>query len=139
MILGPALAQRSICHLETTGRVSGLPRVIEIWFAADPDRPRVYLLAGGGDRAHWVRNIRHDPRVHLQIDGQRFAGVASDIEGGPDDGLARRLLLEKYEAKDEPGSLGSWARSSLPIAIDLEPADDGQAVVSAGDPNRPGR
>jgi deazaflavin-dependent oxidoreductase (nitroreductase family) len=126
VILGPALAQRPICHLETTGRVSGLPRVIEIWFAADPDRPRIYLLAGGRDRAHWVRNIRSEPRVRLQIDGQAFAGTASEIEGGPDDGLARRLLLEKYEDQDEPGSLGPWARSSLPIAIDLQPAAAGQ-------------
>jgi deazaflavin-dependent oxidoreductase (nitroreductase family) len=139
VILGPALAQHPICHLETIGRLSGLPRVIEIWFAVDPDRPRIYLLAGGRDRANWVRNIRHDPRVHLQIDGQRFAGIASDIEGGPDDGLARRLLLEKYEGQDEPGSLGPWARSALPIAIDLEATADGQAVVSARDPDRPGR
>ena len=97
------------------------------------------MLAGGRDRANWVRNIRHDPRVHLRIDSQRFAGVARDIEGGPDDGLARRLLLEKYEGRDEPGSLGSWARSALPVAIDLEPQGlVAKAVVSARDPTVPG-
>jgi hypothetical protein len=47
-------------------------------------------------------------------------GRAVEIEGGPDEGLARRLLPEKYEGADEPGSLGDWARDSLPIAIDLD-------------------
>jgi len=119
--LDPALARLAICRLGTTGRVSGQPRLIEIWFAADPVRDRVYLLSGGRERAHWVRNIRHDPRVQLRIGERTFAGHATEIEDGPDDGLARRLLLEKYEGPDEPGSLSEWARSSLPVAIDLGP------------------
>jgi hypothetical protein len=93
--------------------------MIEIWFAADPVRDRIYLLSGGRDRAHWVRNLRAQPGVEVHIAGRTFAGRAAVIEDGPDDGLARRLLVEKYEGADEPGSLTSWARSSLPVAIDL--------------------
>jgi deazaflavin-dependent oxidoreductase (nitroreductase family) len=117
--LEPELARQSICYLETTGRVSGRPRVIAIWFAADPVRDRIYLLAGGRDRAHWVRNLRHDPAVRIRIGGHTFAGRASVIEGGPDDGLARRLLPGKYEGADEPGALSDWAQEALPVAIDL--------------------
>src|ERR1051325_2737939 len=36
------------CYLTTTGRTSGNPHTIEIWFALHGDR--VYLLAGGGDQ-----------------------------------------------------------------------------------------
>jgi nitroimidazol reductase NimA-like FMN-containing flavoprotein (pyridoxamine 5'-phosphate oxidase superfamily) len=43
-------AMDAVCHLPTIGRRSGRPRTIEIWFATDGDR--IYLLAGGRDRAH---------------------------------------------------------------------------------------
>jgi deazaflavin-dependent oxidoreductase (nitroreductase family) len=119
MALEPALARQSICYLETTGRVTGRPRVIEIWFAAVPERDRIYLLWGGRDRSHWVRNLRSTPAVRVRIGGRTFAGRAAEIEGGLEDGLARRLLVEKYEGPDEPGSLSEWGRDSLPVAIDL--------------------
>lgn len=119
MALDRDLARRSLCDLQTIGRVTGLARTIEIWFAADPDRDRVYLLAGGRDTAHWVRNIVADGSVLLRIGGRTLAGRAAVIEGGPDDALARRLLVEKY-APDHPDSLRDWGRESLPVAIDLE-------------------
>jgi deazaflavin-dependent oxidoreductase (nitroreductase family) len=119
--LDPALTRQSLCYLETTGRVTGQPRLIEIWFAADPGRDRIYLLSGGRDRAHWVRNLRRKPAVRVRIGGRTFAGRAVEIEGGPDDSLARQLLVEKYEGADEPGSLSQWGRESLPVAIDLGP------------------
>lgn len=120
MTLDPELARQSMCYLETIGRVSGQSRKVEIWFAADPARDRIYLLSGGRDGSHWVRNLRRDPAVRVRIGSRTFVGRAVEIEGGPDEGLARRLLPEKYEGADEPGSLGDWARDSLPIAIDLD-------------------
>jgi len=117
--LEPALARQSLCYLETTGRVTGRPRVVEIWFAADPDRDRIYILAGGRDDAHWVRNARRDPSVSVRIGGRTFRGRASEIEGGQDEGLARRIVVQKYEGA-EPGSLAEWGRESLPVAIDLD-------------------
>ncbi len=113
------LARRAVCAIETTGRRSGLPRLIEIWFAADPERDRIYRLSGGRDRAHWVRNLRRNPAVRVRIDGRWYAGVATEIEGDQDDGLARRLLAAKYQGWAEGGALSDWARNSLPLAIDL--------------------
>ena len=130
MTIDPELAQQSLCYLETVGRVSGRPRRVEIWFAADPDRDRIYLLSGGRDRAHWVRNLRRNPAVRVRIGGRTFAGRAVEIEGGPDDGLARRLLVEKYEGADQPGALGGWARESLPVAIDLDSYGQGRTIPS---------
>lgn len=114
------LARRAVCDLEAIGRQTGLPRRIEIWFAADPLRDRIYLLSGGRDRAHWVRNLRQDPRVRVRIADRWFAGRATEIEGGLDDGLARRLLAGKYQGWAEGGTLSDWARDSLPIAIELD-------------------
>jgi len=114
------LAQLPVCDLETMGRRSGQPRVIEIWFAADPERPRLYLLSGGRERAHWVRNIRAEPRVRVGLGDAWFGGTAGEIEGGPADGLARRLLAAKYQGWAEGRPLSAWARESLPIAVDLD-------------------
>ena len=113
-----------MCDIETTGRRTGLPRRIEIWFAADPDRDRIYVLSGGRERAHWVRNLRRSPVVRVAIGDRWFDGVAVEIEGGPDDRLARRLLAAKYQGWAEGRALSGWARSSLPVAIDLRSASD---------------
>jgi deazaflavin-dependent oxidoreductase (nitroreductase family) len=121
-MLASELARRSVCELETIGRRTGQPRPIEIWFAADPARDRIYLLSGGRYRALWVRNIRADPRVRIRLGERWFDGAAVEIEGGPADGLARRLLAAKYQGWIDGTSLSSWARDSLPVAIDLRVA-----------------
>ena len=84
----------SVCHLQTIGRVSGRPRTIEIWFATDGER--VYLLAGGRNRAHWVRNLVADPRVRVRIGGVTLDGTARVIEGDEREAQARRLVASKY-------------------------------------------
>ena len=124
MALAPNLAGHSVCVLETIGRRSGQPRRIEIWFAADPERDRIYLLSGGRDAAHWVRNIRREGRVRVRIGDHWFDGLAADIEAGPDDGLARRLLAAKYQGWVGGASLSGWARTSLPVAIELHAAPE---------------
>lgn len=116
-MLSPNDAKRSVCRLETIGRTSRRPREIEIWFAADADR--VYLLSGGRDDAHWVRNLRADPHVRLRIGGKWFNGTAREIEGQPEEPRARQLLAGKYEGWREGRPLSEWARESLPVAIDL--------------------
>ncbi len=123
--LTPAEARLAVCDLETIGRVSGRPRVIEIWFAADPERDRIYMLSGGGDAAHWVRNIRARPEVRVRFGDRWVDGIASEIEGAPDEMLARRLLAAKYQGWSEGGPLSGWARRSLPVAIDLGGAGRG--------------
>lgn len=62
--------------LTTTGR-SRLPRTIEMWFAARAGA--VYLLAGDGERAHWVRNIVADPSVRFRIGDQDFIGRGRNL------------------------------------------------------------
>ena len=65
-----AHAQSPFLYLTTTGRRTGLPREIEIWFTSR--RGRYYLVAEQGERANWVRNIRAEPRVEHIIVMQEF-------------------------------------------------------------------
>jgi deazaflavin-dependent oxidoreductase (nitroreductase family) len=113
-LLEASLAALLECRLVTTGRVSGQPREIEIWFAAIGDR--LVMLAGGRHRAHWVRNLIADPTVRVRLGPRTFVGRARVIEGEPDDPAARDAIAAKYGTT----GLKAWLRDSLPVAIDLE-------------------
>jgi deazaflavin-dependent oxidoreductase (nitroreductase family) len=117
VILTDAARRSDVCDLETIGRTSGEPRVIEIWFAADGDR--LYLLSGGRDDAHWVRNLRLNPSVRVRIGRRWYRGHAREIEGDPDEQHAREMLAAKYQGWSQGRRLSAWARQSLPVAIDL--------------------
>ena len=112
-----ALAEEDFCYLTTTGRVTGRPHEIEIWFSLVPETQTLYMLSGGRDRSDWVRNIRREPEVTVRIAGERFGGLAREARDAEEDELARRLLVEKYESR--PGSLANWRRTALPVVVDL--------------------
>ena len=65
-------------YLTTTGRRSGLPREIEIWFTRRGGRH--YLVAETGERAHWVRNLRADPAVRWRVGRMAYAGRARVVD-----------------------------------------------------------
>ena len=113
---GDSLAAAEYCYLTTSGRITGGSHRIEIWFALHDGV--VYLLAGDGERADWVRNVMVSPDVVLEIGDRRRTLRARVVAAGSDeDALARRLLVEKYQ----PGygeDLGEWGHTALPVAID---------------------
>lgn len=113
-----ALAGEDFCYLTTTGRVSGEPHEIEMWFALVPETSTLYMLSGGGDRSDWVKNLRRNPEVTFRIAEECFSGFAREAGDAEEDGLARRLLVEKYETRQ--GSLENWRRTALPVAVDLK-------------------
>ena len=80
----------------------------------------MYVLAGGRDRADFVRNAIADPRVIVRIGDQEGAATVRVLDPDTDeDALARRLVLAKYQA---PGKSDRerWGRSALPVAFDLD-------------------
>ena len=111
------LADEDYCYLTTTGRVTGQPHTVEMWFALDG--PTLYVLSGGGDRSDWVRNVQRNPEVTVRIGSTTFRGRGRVVEGAGEDELARRLLVEKY-APRTGGSLSNWRRTALPVAVDLD-------------------
>jgi deazaflavin-dependent oxidoreductase (nitroreductase family) len=111
---------QSYCYLTTTGRRTGRPHTIEIWFGTPADRPgRIYLMSGGGDRSDWVRNLRVEPRVTVRVGEVTWDANAAVVEDPDEDGRARALLATKYQGWREGQPMSSWARTALPIAIDL--------------------
>ena len=103
------------CYLSTTGRRSGNMHTIEIWFALQDTT--LYLLAGGREKADWVRNIMQQPEVQVKLGEQLYRGAAYVVEAASEeDALARRLVETKYTPRSSD-NLTEWARDSLPIAI----------------------
>lgn len=111
------LADEEYCYLTTTGRISGRPHEIEIWFAIRGDT--LYLLSGGGELSDWVRNLRANPSAAVRIGKRTFQGMARDVPEGQEEALIRRLLAAKYQGWSEGDHLSDWARTALPVAIDL--------------------
>lgn len=90
-----------------------------MWFARAAGGRTIYALAGGRERADWVRNVLAQPRVTVRIGGQEGEALGRMVQPGSDeDALARRLVLDKYQ---QPGShdLDSWIHTALPVAFDL--------------------
>ncbi len=110
------LADESFCYLTTTGRVTGRPHTIEIWFSLDGYR--LYMLAGGGTGSDWVKNLLRAPGVTVRIRDVTYTGRARVVEDAQEDALARRIVVGKYQ----PGygeDLTDWGRESLVVAVDL--------------------
>ena len=115
--IDPQLAEEQYCYLTTTGRVSGEPREIEIWFGLADST--LYMLSGGRDRSDWVKNLKADPRVEVRMGERSFPGAARLVEDADEDAAARMILLDKYSA-GYSGDLSDWGREALVVAVDLE-------------------
>lgn len=103
-------------YLTTIGRQTGRPHRIEIWFGEHDGR--MYVLAGGGERSDWVRNLQANPQVTVELGDETHPGAARAIEPGiGEDQRARELLAAKYATPAKP--LDDWKRRSLPVAVEF--------------------
>ncbi|MBW3603367.1 MAG: nitroreductase family deazaflavin-dependent oxidoreductase [Actinobacteria bacterium] len=110
------VSDEPFAYLTTTGRVTGRPHEIEIWFAVDG--ATAYFLAGGRDRADWVRNLLREPRVTLRIADRTATGHARIVDADSDeDARARHLVWSAYTTPDR--DLVGWRDTALPIAVDV--------------------
>ena len=111
------LTGEDFAYLVTIGRKTRRPHRIEIWFAID--KSVLYMLSGGGDSADWVRNIRKDREVRIQVGSRSIAAKARIVRAAGEDQRARELLDEKYMGWKAGKKLSSWARGATPVAVDL--------------------
>ena len=101
--------------LVTTGRRSGQPREVTLWFAVADGL--VVMLAGGGRGSDWVRNLEAEPRVELRAGGATIAGRARVVEGEAEDPLVRAAIAAKYGTT----GLKTWLRTALPVVVEPDP------------------
>jgi deazaflavin-dependent oxidoreductase (nitroreductase family) len=90
-------AEPKYLYLTTTGRRSGLPRQIEIWFTRH--QARYYLVAEHGLRAQWVQNLLAEPAVQARVGRRSVRARARVVDGRAEGDLVatvRRLSEAKY-------------------------------------------
>lgn len=104
-------------YLTTTGRRTGEPHEIEIWYERAGDV--LWLLAGGGRSSDWVRNLDADPRCTVRIgrDGPALPATGR-YPTGDGERAARDAVFAKYQPRGH-GDLSTWRERSLVVAIDL--------------------
>lgn len=74
--------------LQTTGRKTRRPRFTPLNYAID--NGCVICLAGFGEQAHWLLNIRSDPYVQARLPTRMVKGSATEVE---DQAEAARLAV----------------------------------------------
>ena len=111
-----SLVHEEFCYLTTTGRVTGKPHDIEIWFGAQ--KRSIYLMAGD-HKSDWVKNLLKDPNVTVRIAKHHFTGTGRLVTDEQEETTARYMLAEKYQEWEDGKNLSEWARTALVVAIDL--------------------
>lgn len=72
------MSEANYLYLTTTGRRSGEPREIEIWFTTRGER--YYLIAEHREQTQWVKNLRHHPRISFRVGNQSFTGQGRVVD-----------------------------------------------------------
>ncbi|GAB7109107.1 nitroreductase/quinone reductase family protein [Streptomyces phaeofaciens] len=98
--------------LETTGRVSGLPRRTPLGGRRVGDT--FWLVSEFGERSQYVRNILADPRVRVRLRGRWYTGTAHPL---PDDDPVARLRTLPRVNSTGVRALGT---NLLTIRVDLD-------------------
>jgi deazaflavin-dependent oxidoreductase (nitroreductase family) len=100
-------------YLTTTGRRSGLPREIEIWFTHRAGR--YYVIAETGAKAQWVQNLLANPQVRWRVAGMVFNGRARVV-----DATSEPVLKETVQALSQQKY--GWGEG---LVVELAPIPSG--------------
>ena len=104
------------CYLTTTGRRSGRPHEIEIWFAAVGES--IYLISGGGDRSDWVQNLLANPAATVRVGGDTFAVTARlPMTHDEERATAVHALHAKY-GHQVSGAVDGWLADAYIVSLD---------------------
>jgi deazaflavin-dependent oxidoreductase (nitroreductase family) len=75
--------------LTTTGRKSGKLRQTPLEYEYDRENDRYRVAAGWGGNTDWYKNLRANPKVHVQVGRRGFEAVA---ERAPDEEVAQYMM-----------------------------------------------
>ncbi len=87
------LSRHQLLILTHSGRKSGTPYRVTIWFIVEDDR--LYLVSAD-TRRNWTRNVAANPKVKLEIGGESFEGTVEPISLPAEREHVMRLVQQKY-------------------------------------------
>jgi deazaflavin-dependent oxidoreductase (nitroreductase family) len=112
-----SVASEQVLYLTTIGRVSALPREIEIWLVIW--RERFLPVAETSDRAGWVKNIKVNPKVTVRVGELQIEATARIL----DRHLDRELWSEAAAIADRKYG---WSEG-MPVEITPLPSHPGNS------------
>lgn len=77
----------------------------------------LFLMAGGGRRADWVRNIEANASVKVRIGAVTFEGRGEIAPDGVDEESVRRAMATEYQGWRPGDPLSEWAESALVVRV----------------------
>jgi deazaflavin-dependent oxidoreductase (nitroreductase family) len=112
-------ADLDCCDITTTGRHTGRPHEIEIWFGVLDES--LVMVSGNRERADWFRNLRADPRVTVRIGGEVHEGVARLVTDPDERRRIGDVMGAKYRYSDPSIGLTqqAWSYDVPAVAIDF--------------------
>lgn len=118
-----AIERGLTCDITTTGRRSGAPRRIEIWyFVVDG---RVYITGTPGSR-DWLANLAADPRFTFHVKEGASADLPARAELITDPAERRRIMGAVMRGnawfREQSFDLDAWVAGSPLVAVSFEAA-----------------
>ncbi len=113
-------ADEENCYVTTTGRRTGNPHEIEIWFGVDGGT--LYLISGNGPTADWYRNLVADPEVTVRIGQETHAGRARVLTDPAERRRCGELMGEKYVWGGDPDiglTYHAWCFDVPAVAVEF--------------------
>lgn len=108
------------CYLTTTGRRTGQPHEIEIWFGVLD--ATLYVVSGNGPTADWYQNLVTDPRVTVQIDAITRRGIARPVTEPDERERVGDLMGSKYVWEGDPAiglTYEAWCYEVPAVAVEF--------------------
>ncbi len=119
-----ALANGLTCDITTTGRTSGKPRRIEIWYFVLEGR--VYITGTPGPR-DWYANLLAQPHIVFHIKEGAQADLPAHATPITDAAERRRILGAVMRSNSwfraQSYDLDAWVAASPLVAVEFDPAD----------------
>jgi F420H(2)-dependent quinone reductase len=72
------VSNQQFLYLTTKGWKTGRQHRIEIWFVLYAGK--YYVISERKEKAHWVQNIMHNPRVLFTVNSKSFEGTGRTVD-----------------------------------------------------------
>ena len=117
--LGSNLGGMQVLMLETTGRTSGRPRSVGLFYLERDDRRYVVGSYSGQDHdPAWVRNLRSRPKATVTVRGRAVRVLARELQGAE-----REAIFERFVHADESYGVYRHRTSREIPVVELRPEE----------------
>ncbi len=109
-----AVKNNKFIYLTTSGRKTGKPHVVELWFAYAEGK---IFLSHEGAYTDWMKNLTKNEHVRARIGPLNFEATAKIVNGGNPRELGKKSLYEKYYQPASKEVIDDWFELSTVVEL----------------------